>query len=110
MTAMMKYVTGGLNTYSRIIDGYNDYVDELFLDEYGGKAELVLYNAYSYKSKSDGVNIITEVVPLGGTLDIHEVKELGLEPEITVWFVSDEISYDLMAEKFIETKAFYGRK
>ncbi len=66
----------------------------------------MLYDIYSYKSKDDGVNIITQVVPLDGELDIRKVDEFGLEPNITVWFVSEEISYDIMAEKFIETKAF----
>ncbi len=35
-----EYVTGGLNTYFRIIDEYNDYVDEMFLNEYGNEVEL----------------------------------------------------------------------
>jgi len=38
-------------------------------------------------------------------LNIKLLDELGIKPDLTVWFITEEITYDYIAEKFIEVKA-----
>jgi len=100
-----NYVTKGLNTYSRLSKEFDDYITQLLDDRFPSEIELCIYDLFSSNSKQDVTEIIVANVPLDGTLDIKLLDELGIKPDLTVWFITEEITYDYIAEKFIEVKA-----
>lgn len=105
-----EYVTNGINTYNRVCAKFNSDVQTIVNKTFNNEVDLCLYDIYRLKSEPDYFDEIIKHVPFDGDLDIKDLADLNVAPEITVWFISKEMSFDILAEKFVQIKELMDKE
>lgn len=100
-----NYVLSGENTYRRIELNFDNKIERVIEDRFPNQIELCIFELHDYEKETNTREILKLNVPLDGNLELSELSNLGFSPALTVWYITDEINFDILETKFVETKA-----